>query len=189
VFARPEGRLVLLGAVAFCAFLIDGAAGNWAAVHLRTEHDARPAVAAAGFTVFALALALGRLAGDRLVARAGRVRVVQACGVLTAAGAALAILAPTLSVALAGWAIVGAGLAAIAPAVLGAAPATADTPPGVAIAAVTTVGYLGAFSGPPLIGLLAELRSLTAALALLVAAAGAASALARRALSAQRGGA
>ena len=45
----------------------------------------------------------------------------------------------------------------------------ADVPPGVAIAAVTTIGYLGSFTGPPAIGAFAELSSLNAALGLLVA--------------------
>jgi hypothetical protein len=72
--------------------------------------------------------------------------------------------------ALAGWAVVGAGASVIAPAVLGGAPGASDLPSGVAIAAVTTVGYLGSFTGPPAIGGLAELTGLSAALLLLIAA-------------------
>lgn len=56
----------------------------------------------------------------------------------------------------------------IAPTVLGAAQAVGDAPPSVAIAAVTAIGYLGSFSGPPVIGVLAELSTLSAALGLLV---------------------
>jgi hypothetical protein len=41
----------------------------------------------------------------------------------------------------------------------------------VAIAAVTTLGYLGSFTGPPLVGALAELTGLSRALGLLVVAA------------------
>jgi hypothetical protein len=93
------------------------------------------------------------------------------------------VAAPTAPLALAGWAILGAGLAAIAPAVLGAAPSGSQLPPPVAIAAVTTLGYLGSFTGPPLIGALAELTGLSTALALLIAAAVVPVALARRALS------
>jgi MFS family permease len=50
--------------------------------------------------------------------------------------------------------------------VLDAAPHAGSLPAPVAIAAVTTVGYLGSFTGPPLIGALAELVGLTAALGL-----------------------
>jgi MFS family permease len=169
--ARPSGRLALLGLIAFCAFLLDAAAANWSAVHLRQAHHSGPGLAAAAFTAFALALALGRLGGDRMVARVGRVRVVQAGGVLAALGSLLVVLAPSVAVVFAGWAVFGLGVAAIAPTVLGAAPQASELPAPVAIAAVTTIGYLGSFSGPPLIGAMAEVAGLTAALGLLVAVA------------------
>ena len=188
LLARPGGRLLLLGTIAFCAFLLDGAASNWSAAHLHDEHAASPALAAAGFSALTAALALARLAGDRLIARLGRLRVVQASGLLAATGATVVATAPTAPLALLGWATLGAGLATIAPAVLGAAPTASQLPPPVAIAAVTTLGYLGSFTGPPLVGVMAELTGLSTALALLVAAAILPVLLARRALSRACGG-
>jgi MFS family permease len=173
-FARPRGRLALLGAVAFCAFLLDGAAYNWIAVQLRTERDAAPALAAAAFMLYALTLGAARVAGDRLVARFGRARVVRASALAAAAGCGVTVTLPGVVPALAGWALFGLGVAAIAPAVLGAAPtAAAGVPPSVAIAAVTTVGYLGSFTGPPAIGALAGVTGLDAALGVLLGAAAA----------------
>jgi hypothetical protein len=86
--------------------------------------------------------------------------------------------------ALAGWALFGLGIAAIAPTVLGAAPKTAPAgmPPAVAIAAVTTVGYLGSFTGPPAIGALAGATGLDAAIGLLAGLAALAMAIGARAL-------
>jgi MFS transporter len=166
--ARPSGPLLGLGLIAFCAFLLDGAAYNWSAVHLSSEHQAGAGLAAGAFTLFALTLAIGRLFGDRLVERFGRVSVVRGCGGVAAAGSALAIAAPAAAPSIAGWALFGLGLAALAPTVLGAAPAASRGSPAAAIAAVTTIGYLGSFTGPPLVGALAEAGSLSAALGLLV---------------------
>ena len=163
-FVRPSKRLMLLGFIAFCAFLLDGVAYSWSAVHLRTQYDGSVGLAAAAFTVFAGALAIGRLFGDRLVARWGRVRVVQGCGAVAAIGSSLAVVAPTAGLSIAGWALFGLGLAPLAPTVLGAAAGVGGGPPAVAIAAVTTVGYLGSFTGPPAVGVLAELVGLTVAL-------------------------
>ena len=163
-FARPSGRLMLLGFIAFCAFLLDGAAYSWSAVHLRIGYDGSVGLAAAAFTVFAGALAVGRMFGDRLVARWGRVRVVQGCGAVAAVGSAMAVVAPTAGLSIAGWAVFGLGLAPLAPTVLSAAADVGSGAPAVAIAAVTTVGYLGSFTGPPAIGALAELVGLTIAL-------------------------
>jgi MFS family permease len=179
---RPSGRLLLLGAIAFCAFLLDGAANNWSAAQLHSQRGASPALAAAGFTAFTAALALVRLGGDRLIGRFGSLRVVQLGGLVAAAGATVAIAAPTALSSLAGWAVLGAGLAALAPAVLSAAPSVSGSPPPVAIAAVSTLGYLGSFTGPPLVGALAEVSGLSRALGLLVVAAAVAALLARPAL-------
>jgi MFS family permease len=181
----PGRRTALLGLLAFCAFLCEGGGNDWSAVHVRTAHDTGEALAAAGFLSFALALALARLAGDRIVARAGRAGAVRASGLLTAAGAVCAITAPVPAQALVGWALTGAGLALLAPAIVGAAPDAAGTAAPAAIAAVTSCGYLGSFTGPPLIGALAEATSLPAALGLLVGAAMVVAALAPRALTRQ----
>src|SRR3954453_13758411 len=146
---RPDRRLLLLGLLAFCAFALDGAAYNWSAVDLRSEPHAPAALAAIAFTGFSLALAVGRVFGDRLVSRLGRQRVVQACAGVAVAGSTLVVVAPNAALGLAGWALFGLGLAAVAPTVLGAAPRLGDAAPATAIAAVTTIGYLGSFSAPP----------------------------------------
>jgi MFS family permease len=182
LLARPGGRLLLLGIIAFCVFMLDGTANNWSAAQLRGERAASPGLAAAGFTVFTLALALGRLAGDRLIARFDRVQVVRASGLIAAAGGAIVVVAPGAALTLVGWALLGAGVAAVAPAVLGAAPSLTEAPAPVAIAAVTTLGYLGSFTGPPLVGGLAELFGLSRALGLLVVGGAVMPLLARRAL-------
>jgi hypothetical protein len=180
---RPGRRQALLGAVAFCGFLIDGSTGTWAAVDLRAVHHAPAATAAAAYTCFTVAMGAGRAGGDRAVARFGRARVVQGSGLTAAAGGVLVIVAPTAMAALAGWVIIGAGVAMLAPTVLGAAPATSGAATaGNAIAAVTTLGYLGSFTGAPLIGALASLATLPAALGLLPGAATAAVLLAPAAL-------
>jgi MFS family permease len=184
---RGPGRaLALIGLLAFCAFFVEGAANDWSAVHARSVHGASPAFAAATFTAFSLTLALGRLTGDRVVARWGRVRSIRAAALVAAAGAVVVVAAPTAVAALAGWAVLGAGVAAIAPTLLGAAPAASAAPPAVAIATVSMIGYAGSFAGPPLIGGCAELTSLPAALGSLVLGSAAIAALAGRALAPDR---
>ena len=181
--ARPGRRLALLGLLAFCAFLCEGGASDWSAVHLRSARGASEALAAAAFVAFSLALACGRLAGDRIVVAVGRVRAVRAAGLLAAAGLGLVLATDATAPTLAGWAVFGAGVSLIAPAVIGAAPAIGGTDAPAAIGAVTTIGYLGAFSGPPLIGALAEPAGLSAALGVLVAASAAIAFLAPRAFA------
>jgi MFS family permease len=183
----PRGRLLGLGALAFCTFLVDGAANNWSAVQMRTAHDAGEGTAAATFAIFASALVVGRVAGDRVVVRLGSVRAVRGGGVLAACGLLAALLAPSVAPALCGWFAAGLGIALVAPTVMRVAGATAGMPTPIAIATVTSVGYLGSFTGPPLIGGLASLIGLSAALGIAVSAALAVSALAGRAATGEQG--
>jgi hypothetical protein len=178
VLTRPSRRLLALGAVAFCATLVTSSAENWSAVAVRSAHGASEALAAATFTAYALALAAGRAAGDRLVTRHGRLRVVRRGALLGGVGAAAAVLAPGVGGAMAGWALVGLGLAAATPAIIGAAPGLAAMPVPAAIAAITSISYLGSFSGPPLVGGLGELVGLPAALGLMAVVCAAMAALA-----------
>jgi MFS family permease len=157
-------RLLALGLVAFCATLVTSTAENWSAVALRTQHGASQALGAAAFTAYALAQAGGRLAGDRLVSRYGRLRVVRTGALVAGAGVAAAVLAPGVPLAIAGWVLVGLGLAAATPAIIGAAPALSGMPVPAAIAAITSISYLSSFTGPPLIGGMAEAAGLPLAL-------------------------
>jgi MFS family permease len=182
---RPSRPLLLLGAVAFGVFLVDGTATTWLAVHVR-ELGAGQGLAAGAYLGFTAALLAGRLAGDRLTARLGRRRLVRGGAGLVAAGLAAALAAPGVPWALAGWAVVGLALGPLAPAVLGAAPDTGRGSAPAALATVTTIGYLGSFAGPPAVGVLADGTGLTTALVLPVVVVLAAGLLAGRAVPPRR---
>ena len=167
-FVRPRLGVLLPGVVALCALLSEGAIGDWSAVYLSGSLGAGTTLAATAFAAFSLAMAVGRFAGDRLVARVGGDVVVRAGGALAAAGLAATLLADQPVVAVIGFALVGAGLSCTFPVVLSAAARNPEMPPSAAIAAVCTLGYLGFLVGPPAIGGLAELIGLPAALGLVV---------------------
>jgi MFS family permease len=179
---RARRRLVAIGLLASGAFFVEGAASDWSAIELRAVHGAGPGLAGAAFTTFSLALAVGRLGADRLVARHGRARFTRAAASVAALGAGTVVVSGSAVVALIGWAVLGAGVAGIAPTLLGAAPGASAGPSSAAIATVSAIGYGGSFAGPPLIGALASLTSLPAALGVLVLGACAIALSARRTL-------
>lgn len=178
LFVRPPRRLWALGALAFAGLLVEGACGDWSAVYLRDELGASPGAAAAGFTAFSLAMVVGRTSGDRLVELLGAVTLVRAGGAIAAAGFALALVVATPAAGVAGFAGLGLGVACIVPLVFRAAGDVAGIAPGLALGAVSSMGYLGLMTGPPLVGGVAELTSLPEALWLLVGLAGVGTALA-----------
>ncbi|HEV3378569.1 MAG TPA: MFS transporter [Thermoleophilaceae bacterium] len=169
VLVLPRGPLLALGAVAFCVLMAEGAINDWSAVYLRSVLDAGPGTAALGFALFAAAMTAGRLSGDRLVTWLGPTRVVRLGGALASLGLLATVLAPGPGLALAGFGLVGLGLAAIFPVVLAAAGRTPGVRSASALAAASTAGYLGFLTGPPLIGLLAELTGLRGGLGVVVA--------------------
>lgn len=169
-FRLPTGVLFALGAIAFCIMMGEGAMADWIAVFLRRSIGAAEGVAAAGYATFSITMALGRMCGDALTSRWGPVRIVRYGAVLAACGLGVALVGGTTLLALAGVACVGAGYAIIVPLVFSAAGRANHGSPGVAIASVTTLGYLGFLVGPPLIGFAADLLGLRGALGLVVCA-------------------
>jgi MFS family permease len=176
---RSAGRtlraVAAVGLIGLCSAYGEGAIGDWGALHLRQDLHAGAGLAAAGYASFALAEAIGRLSGSTLLGRFGQTRVV-VCGGLTAcAGALVAALAPSMWLAIAGFAITGLGVANLFPAAMATAGLLAGSA-GIAIA--STLGYGGFLLGPPSIGFLATAFGLRAGLttvallALVAAAAG-----------------
>jgi MFS family permease len=94
----------------------------------------------------------------------------------------LALLTRSPEVALFGFALVGLGFANIVPVLFSAAATVPGIKPADGIAAVASLGYFGMMVGPPLIGFVAEHRSLTSGLATVVLAAVLLAAAARTAL-------
>jgi hypothetical protein len=158
--------LIALGAMSFASFLGEGAAGNWSAVYLHSSLGAAPALAATGFTAFAVAMTAGRLSGDWLADRVGPVRLVRLSAGLATVGFGAALLIGHVWSGLAGFALLGGGLSVVVPLAFTAAAALGR--PGPSLALVTSCGYLGALAGPAIIGGLAELTSLHAALGIVV---------------------
>jgi MFS family permease len=168
-FARPTRALLGLGVISFCVLLGEGAMSDWSAVYLSGPLDTGPGFAAAGYAVFSLTMAFGRLFGDRLIARIGPTRMVRSCGVLAAVGLGVALAVAQPLVALVGFACAGAGFSIVFPTALSAAGRTEGMAPGPALAAVSTAGYTGFLVGPPAIGFAAELLGLGGALYIVVA--------------------
>ena len=166
-FALPRGVVLWLAALAAITFLVEGAMLDWGALLLLAKGVLPQAQAGLGYMIFSVAMPIGRLTGDRIVAVAGPRRTLIAGGALGVAGLALMVAAEGVWPALAGFALVGFGASNIVPVLFSLAGRQSVMPPGLAVAAVVTVGYAGILIGPALIGFVAEATGLGAAFALL----------------------
>ncbi|WP_298917659.1 MFS transporter [uncultured Roseobacter sp.] len=167
IFAFPTGTLVLVGIVAFCAALGEGAVADWSAVYLKNIVQTSESAATLGYTVFSVAMVIVRLLGDRLVTVTGPVRAARISGICAAVGVLITVLLPSLTAALLGFALMGIGYAVIMPLAFSRAANDPDLPAGQAISSVATLGYGGMLIGPAFVGFVAESTDLQIAFGLL----------------------
>jgi predicted MFS family arabinose efflux permease len=166
----PHGAVILIGSFAFLLFLAEGAVLDWSAVFLTDVRRLPPSEAGSGFVAFALTMTITRLLGDRLVQRVGRFRIIVLGAICAAAGFLLATWVPHWPTTLLGFALVGLGCANIVPALFSMAGQQKVMPEGLAVAAITTLGYAGILVGPALIGFMAHATSLVIAFTAVAAA-------------------
>lgn len=164
VFVLPNRKLVLLGIICFCVAMSEGAMADWSSLYYRQIMHQLNTISTTGYTAFAMCMAAGRLAGDRLVQSFKHGAVLKANGILILAGMTLSLsLEHPISVMI-GFALVGFGVSSVIPIVYMLAAKSKDMAPSAALSAVSSVGFTGFLIGPPLIGFIAHKVGLRMAL-------------------------
>ncbi|MDP4128693.1 MAG: MFS transporter [Bacteroidota bacterium] len=167
IFAKPDKAILTLGLIAFCSMICEGAMFDWSGIYF--EHVVQPGKAwvTVGYTAFMSTMATGRFVGDWVAFKLGMKRMLQLSGSCTASGLLLAVCFPHFITATLGFLLVGAGVSSVVPMIYSAAGKSEKMSPGVALAAVSTIGYLGFLFGPPFIGFIAQASSLRVSLGLI----------------------
>ena len=160
--------LVLLGVIAFCSFVGEGAAADWSAVYMTQELGTSQALGALAFAAFAVTMATARFVVDPLRSRLGNVVLVRGGSLIAAAGLGSALLVHEPAAGIAGFALLGLGLAPVVPIAFSAAGDLDPRATGRLVGRVATTGYVGSVAGPIMIGWLAEATSLRLSLGLVV---------------------
>jgi MFS family permease len=148
--------LYILGTLALFTMIAEGGVLDWAALYLSRTMDSSLARSGLAFGFFSGTMAIMRFVGDRVRDRFGAVLTLRVSGVIAAAGIGVAALAPTDTVAIAGFALSGLGVANMVPILFSAAGNVSGLAPGTGIATVTMMGYSGILLAPSGIGYAAE---------------------------------
>ena len=167
IFAFPDKSLISLGFIAFCSMICEGAMFDWSGVYFNKVIHPPKELVAAGYTAFMCTMASGRFVADWFATKNGLKKILQISGILTAVGLTIAVVFPYFITAMIGFLLVGAGVSSVIPFVYGLAGKSKILSPGVALAAVSTIGYFGFLFGPPCIGFIAQISSLRVSLGLI----------------------
>ncbi|SEO70224.1 Fucose permease [Mucilaginibacter gossypiicola] len=167
VFVMPDKSLIKLGIIAFCSMICEGAMFDWSVIYFKKVVLAPQALVGIGFTTFMFTMAGGRFIADWFAHKFGLKRTLQVSGSLTATGLLIAVAFPYVYTAMAGFLLVGAGVSSVVPMVYSAAGKSKTMSPGVALAAVSTIGFMGFLVGPPVIGFIAGIATLRASFILI----------------------
>jgi MFS family permease len=159
-FSKPDGILLRLGIIAFCCMAAEGAMFDWSGVYFKEIVKAPASLIIVGYASFMIMMATGRFVGDRIIAKFGRKKTLQYSGIMVFTGLMISVLLPYFITATIGFLIVGFGVSSVVPTVYSTAARTAKIAPGMALAAVSSISFLGFLLGPPVIGYIAQLANL-----------------------------
>lgn len=165
LLAVADDRVLLaLAGIASLALLAEGAMESWSSIYMRDGLGLSVLVGASGVAIFHAVMSAGRLVGVVALRRISRAAGLAMAGSLTSIGMLLGLSTLVPGVVILGFAIVAAGLSLVFPILVSWAGERRPTAPGAAAAAVISLGYAGFVIGPALIGGIAAVSSLRAAL-------------------------
>ena len=155
-FSLPSGELIKFGLICFCSMACENIMYDWSGIYMDKAVHSSHATATAAFVVFMTTLTISRFAGDKLVNRFGVRTLMQWSGLLIVSGFALAVILPYAPTTITGFGLIGIGTSCIVPLVMSEAGKSKTMSKGPAVAAVSTVGYMGFLMVPPVVGFVAQ---------------------------------
>lgn len=155
-FVKPDRNIMLLGLITFACMICEGTMFDWSGVYFDQVVHAPVEWSRLGFIGFMSAMAGGRFVADHFITRFGAKAMLQFSGLTILSGLLLSVVLPTIVPATIGFLLVGLGVASVVPLSYSIAGRSKTIAPGVALAMVSSIGFLGFLLGPPLIGFVAE---------------------------------
>lgn len=160
LFVKPDEHLLKLGLIAFSCMVCEGTMFDWSGVYFQKVVVVPKEMTTLGYAAFMSTMAGGRFLGDWLVTRIGKKLVLESSGITIASGLLISVLFPYIVPATIGFLLVGIGVSSVVPLVYSSAGKSKTLSPGVALTAVSTIGFLGFLLGPPVVGVMAQAFSL-----------------------------
>ncbi|MCC9041403.1 MFS transporter [Myroides sp. M-43] len=166
-FQLPDKNLTMLGLLAFFAMVAEGTMTDWSSEYMKHITHAPVHLIGYGLTAYMFAMASGRFISDFTVRRFGEQKTLLFCGILLFIGLGSSVMFPGVYSTIIAFMVVGLGVSAVVPMCYNLAGHNKSMPPQQALTLVTSIGFLGFFLGPPIIGFIAQQSSLKTAFAII----------------------
>lgn len=163
----PDRKMLRFGLICFSSMACEGTIYDWGAIYFEKAVRSSASAVTLGFTLYMIAMTTGRFTGDYIAARWGSRRILQFSGLLIFTGLMLASIWPTFLPCCIGFVLTGLGVSCVVPTVFAMAGRSSGMSSGSAIAAVSTIGYLGFLLVPPAVGFIAHSLNLRWSFALI----------------------
>lgn len=160
VFVKPDRYIITLGIIAFACMICEGTMFDWSGIYFEKIVHAPKDLTRLGYVAFMFTMTAGRFTADWLITRFGVTNILKSSGIFIITGMMLAILFPYVSTATLGFLLVGIGTSSVVPMAYSLAGKSKKMMPSVALASVSSIGFLGFLIGPPIIGFISELSNL-----------------------------
>lgn len=165
----PKGKIVLIGLVCTIAFLVEGSINDWSGVFMTTEKGIDISQSGLGLTLFTASAFLSRLTGDSLTMHIGPRRLLAFSLPIAFVGFLGILLIGGGPLLFASYVLIGIGCANTVPVFYSLLGTQKEMPIADAVAAVSTIGYVGILLAPAVLGFIGRVFSLTASFALVTA--------------------
>jgi MFS family permease len=152
----PDKALFKLGIIAFFSMVCEATISEWGVIYFIKVVHAPKSLTTFGYLAYLSAMTLGRFLGDKLTNKLGAISVLQKSGLMAFVGIGIIVLFPNLVVATIGYFIIGLGLSCIIPLIYSIAGKHSILNVGPSITSISTIGYMGFLTGPPLVGFLSQ---------------------------------
>jgi MFS family permease len=160
LFVKPDLYLLSIGFIAFGSMVCEGTMFDWSGIYFVKVLHVEQHLRTVGYIAFMSTMTTGRFLGDRLITRFGSKKVLQTSGIIITSGLLIAVIFPYFITATLGFLLVGFGVSSVVPLCYAMAGKSKKLVPSLAIASVSSIGFLGFLMGPPLIGFIAQAVSL-----------------------------
>ncbi|GHU95660.1 MFS transporter [Bacteroidia bacterium] len=156
IFTRPDRYILIVGLIALGSMVCEGTVYNWSGIYFERVLVVPTHLIRLGYITAMCCMTIGRFAIDGFITRFGAINVLRVSGALMLAGLFLVIGTPHIALCTIGFGLVGAGMSSIIPICYSLAGRSSTMLPGIAIATISSISFLGLLMGPSVIGVISE---------------------------------